>query len=141
MPTSFGPTAAVPGIEWLRLMYVQPDGVTDELLAAIADSPNVVRYLDMPLQHASARVLRAMHRSGDAEAFLQLIARIRAALPGVVLRTTLIAGHPGESAADFKELLRFVDDARFDYVGVFAYSPEEGTVAAVGTGSGTSAHP
>jgi ribosomal protein S12 methylthiotransferase len=122
--------AAVRGVDWLRLMYVQPDGITDDLLSAIVTSPNVVRYLDMPLQHASERVLRSMQRSGSSASFLALIGRVRDALPEVVLRTTLIAGYPGESAAEFKELLGFIDAAQLDYVGVFAYSPEEGTVAA-----------
>lgn len=122
--------AAVDGVQRLRLMYVQPDGVTDELLAAMAENPNVCRYLDMPLQHASKPVLRAMKRSGDAEKYLELIATVRQALPGVVLRTTLIAGFPGETRQDAAVLERFLRDAHFDYVGVFAYSPEEGTVAA-----------
>lgn len=122
--------AAVPGVDWLRLMYVQPDGVTDELLAAIAENSNVVRYLDIPLQHAAKPVLRAMKRSGDARAFLDLLARVRTVLPDVVLRTTLIAGFPGETRADIAELHKFLAAAHFDYVGVFAYSPEEGTAAA-----------
>jgi len=122
--------AAVPGVDWLRLMYIQPDGVTDELLAAIAENPNVCHYLDVPLQHASKPVLRAMRRSGDAESFLQMIARIRAVLPDVVLRTTLIAGFPGETTADIRALQAFMRAAQFDYVGVFVYSPEDGTVAA-----------
>jgi ribosomal protein S12 methylthiotransferase len=122
--------AAVPGVDWLRLMYVQPDGVTDDLLGAIADNPNVCRYLDIPLQHASSCVVRSMGRQGDSDAFLALLARIRAALPDVVLRTTLIAGFPGETRADVSELHAFVRAARFDYVGVFAYSPEESTRAA-----------
>ena len=122
--------AAVPGVDWVRLMYIQPDGVTDKLLAAIAENPNVCRYLDIPLQHASKRVLRAMRRSGDASVFLSLIERVREALPDVVLRTTLIAGFPGETRDDVRELHAFVHAARFDYVGVFAYSPEESTAAA-----------
>jgi ribosomal protein S12 methylthiotransferase len=122
--------AGVNGVAWLRLMYVQPDGITDDLLSAMSDSPNVVRYLDMPLQHASESVLRSMHRAGSSADFLGLLARVRRALPDVVLRTTLIAGYPGETAADFKMLLDFIRRAAFDYVGVFAYSPEEGTVAA-----------
>jgi ribosomal protein S12 methylthiotransferase len=122
--------AAVPGVRWLRLMYAQPDGVTDELLAAMADNANVCRYLDMPLQHASKPVLRAMKRSGDAESYLELIGRIREALPDVVLRTTLIAGFPGETRRDVAALKHFLEQARFDYVGVFPYSPEEGTAAA-----------
>jgi len=121
--------ARVPGVVWLRLMYVQPDGVTDDLLAAIAENPNVVRYLDMPLQHASAPVLRAMRRRGSADEFLALIDRVRDALPGVVLRTTLIAGFPGETRADALEAQRFVESAHLDYVAVFPYSQEAGTAA------------
>lgn len=122
--------AAVPGADWVRLMYVQPDGVTDELLRAIAENPNVVRYLDIPLQHAAEPVLRAMRRTGDSADFLSLIARIRAVLPDVALRTTLIAGFPGETTADVRETQRFLEVARFDVVGVFVYSPEDGTAAA-----------
>lgn len=122
--------AAVENLHWLRLMYIQPDGVTDELLAAIAENENVCRYLDIPLQHASKPVLRGMKRSGDVDTFLSLLARIREVLPDVVLRTTVIAGFPGETTADVRELQRFLNLARFDYVGVFVYSPEDGTVAA-----------
>jgi len=122
--------AAVPGLPWVRLMYVQPDGVTDELLQAIAGNPNVCHYLDIPLQHAAKSVLRRMKRSGDAESFLTMLERIRSVVPDVVLRTTLIAGFPGETTADVNELLRFLDAAHFDYVGVFVYSPESGTTAA-----------
>ncbi len=122
--------AALPGVDWMRLMYVQPDGVTSDLLAAIAENPNVCHYLDIPLQHAAKPVLRAMRRSGDAKSFLSLIARVREVLPDVVLRTTMIAGFPGETAADVRELERFLAAARFDYVGVFVYSPEDGTEAA-----------
>ncbi len=121
--------ASVPDLHWLRLMYVQPDGVDDQLLAAIAENDNVCRYLDIPLQHASRPVLRAMKRSGDTDSFLTMLARIRAILPDVVLRTTVIAGFPGETTADVRELQRFLSLARFDYVGVFVYSPEDGTVA------------
>jgi ribosomal protein S12 methylthiotransferase len=112
-------------------MYVQPDGVTDELLRAIVENPNVCHYLDIPLQHASGPVLRAMRRTGDAESFLSLLARVREVLPDVVLRTTVIAGFPGETTADVRELERFLEAARFDYVGVFVYSPEDGTEAAI----------
>jgi ribosomal protein S12 methylthiotransferase len=122
--------AAVPGVAWLRLMYAQPEGVTDELLASMAANPNVCHYLDMPLQHAAKRVLRQMHRSGDSQSFLDLVARVRAAMPDVVLRTTVIAGFPGETRDDVRELQSFLEQAAFDYVGVFAYSAEEGTTAA-----------
>lgn len=121
--------AVIDGVKWLRLMYVQPDGVTDELLDVMAAHENVCHYLDMPLQHASRMVLRAMRRSGDSTAFLDLIGRVRRAMPDVVLRTTLIAGFPGETRADARELQSFVETAGFDYVGVFVYSAEEGTTA------------
>ncbi|PKQ21279.1 MAG: 30S ribosomal protein S12 methylthiotransferase RimO [Actinobacteria bacterium HGW-Actinobacteria-6] len=120
---------AIPGEFRVRLMYVQPDGVTDELLETMAASEKICQYLDIPLQHAARDVLRRMHRSGDAEAFLQLIGRIRAALPDVSLRTTMMAGFPGETRADARILETFIQDAAFDYVGVFAFSPEEGTEA------------
>lgn len=122
--------ARVAGVRWLRLMYAQPDGITDELLAAMARHDNVCRYLDMPLQHASKPVLRAMRRGGDAESYLALIERIRSVMPDIVLRTTLIAGFPGETRDDVRTLHGFLEQARFDYVGVFPYSPESGTSAA-----------
>lgn len=122
--------ARLEGLEWLRIMYVQPDGVTDELLQAMASEPTVCRYLDIPLQHASVPVLRAMRRSGSGAQFLAMIGRIRAYMPDVVLRTTLIAGFPGERREDINELASFIQDAHFDYVGVFPYSPEDGTEAA-----------
>lgn len=121
--------AAVEGLTWLRLMYVQPDDITPDLLDAIATNPNVCRYLDMPLQHASRDVLRRMGRRGDAAEYLRLIGVIRDLLPGVTLRTTLISGFPGETREDARRLLDFVREAELDYVGVFPYSREEGTVA------------
>jgi ribosomal protein S12 methylthiotransferase len=122
--------ARVEGVRWLRIMYAQPDGIDDRLLDAMARHPDVCHYLDMPLQHASKPVLRAMRRSGDAGEYLRLVARIRAAMPDVALRTTLIAGFPGETASDVAALEEFLRAARFDYVGVFVFSPEEGTAAA-----------
>ncbi|MDO8879770.1 MAG: 30S ribosomal protein S12 methylthiotransferase RimO [Coriobacteriia bacterium] len=115
----------------VRLMYVQPDGITPRLLEAMAADPRVCRYLDLPLQHASARVLDAMGRTGDSAHHLALLGRIREALPGVSLRTTVMTGFPGETDAESAELEAFVAEAGFDYVGVFAYSPEDGTRAAV----------
>jgi len=114
----------------LRLMYLQPDGITDELLAVMAASKHVCHYLDVPLQHASGAVLSAMRRSGDAASHAALLTRVRSALPEVVLRTTVMAGFPGETDADHEILADFLREARFDYVGVFSYSAEEGTVAA-----------
>ena len=115
---------------WLRVMYVQPEGVTDELLDAMAAHPNVCPYLDVPLQHVDARLLRAMNRTGSGEEFLALAERILERLPGATLRTTLIAGFPGETEEQFEALCAFVEEAPFDYVGVFPYSREEGTRAA-----------
>lgn len=114
----------------IRLMYLQPDGVTDRLLATIAESRRVCRYLDIPLQHASAGVLDRMGRTGSPYAHLALLDRVRGVLPDVVLRTTVMAGFPGETEADAAELERFLADAAFDFVGVFPFSPEEGTAAA-----------
>lgn len=122
--------ARVEGLAWLRLMYVQPDGVTDDLLRVMAAEPTVCHYLDLPLQHASSSVLKRMRRTGSSEEFLALLGRVRAAMPDVVLRTSLIAGFPGETRADVAELEEFLRVARIDYAGVFAYSPEEGTPAA-----------
>ena len=122
--------AKIEGLAWLRLMYVQPDEITPDLLDAMTSSPVVCRYLDMPLQHASREVLRRMGRRGNAPEYLRLIGAIRDLVPGVTLRTTLIAGFPGETREDSKKLLDFVRDARLDYVGVFPYSAEEGTPAA-----------
>lgn len=116
-------------VEWVRLMYVQPDGITDELIQTIRSEPKVARYLDMPLQHVAPNILRAMRRSGSAEEYLALIGRIRDALPDIVLRTSLIAGFPGETESDVEQLVDFLGKAQLDYAGVFVYSPEEGTAA------------
>jgi ribosomal protein S12 methylthiotransferase len=118
---------------WFRIMYMQPQGVTDELLATMSAYGTICNYLDIPLQHASGRVLHEMNRRGSGEEYLGLIARIRAILPDVALRTTVIAGFPGESRAEAKELERFIEAAAFDYVGVFPYSPEDGTPAGTRT--------
>ena len=122
--------ATVDGVEWIRLMYVQPDGVTNELLETMAALPQVCHYIDIPLQHVVPDILRAMHRSGSAQDFTTLLSRIREAMPDVIIRTTLIAGFPGETEADVEAVLDFLGDSDLDYVGVFPYSPEEGTAAA-----------
>ena len=114
---------------WFRVMYLQPEGATDELLSVMAARENVCSYLDIPLQHVSEPILRAMNRRGDAAAFRALIERIEAAVPDITLRTTLIAGFPGETDEQFEELLDFVSEGLFHYVGVFPYSREEGTAA------------
>lgn len=115
---------------WLRVMYLQPDGVTDELLDVIAAHDNIADYLDIPLQHVDPAILEAMNRGGSRARFEQLAARVRERIPGVTLRTTLIAGFPGETDAQFEELEDFAASGCFDYIGVFPYSREEGTRAA-----------
>jgi ribosomal protein S12 methylthiotransferase len=122
--------ARVEGLAWLRLMYVQPDGITPELLETMATEPAVCHYLDMPLQHASAPVLHRMGRLGSGEEYLRLVDIVRGFMPDVCLRTTLIAGFPGETRGDARRLEDFVRNARLDYVGVFPFSPEDGTPAA-----------
>lgn len=122
--------AAIEGDFRIRLMYLQPDGVTDDLLQALAEHDKVCRYVDVPVQHSSRSVLRAMGRRGDAGSLLGLVKRIRAWLPDATLRTTVMVGFPGETRADVEDLARFLEAAQFDYVGVFAYSAEDGTRAA-----------
>lgn len=114
---------------WFRLMYLQPDRVGEELVTAVAAHDNVCDYFDIPFQHASSSVLRSMRRPGDSPAFLGLLERIRTRMPAAAIRTTLIVGFPGETERDFEELADFVRAARFDYAGVFPYSPEAGTEA------------
>ena len=114
---------------WLRVLYLQPEGMTDELVACIRDTPEVLPYIDIPIQHCDAKVLRSMNRSGSAEEFSELFARLRREIPGMVLRTTGLVGFPGETEAQFQELLDFVSREGFDYTSVFPYSREEGTAA------------
>ena len=115
---------------YFRLLYCYPDKVTDELVSEIRDNPRVLKYIDMPLQHISDRMLRAMNRHGDAAMIRERIAKLRREIPGLVLRTTFITGFPGETEEDFEELCEFVKTTRFDRLGVFPYSREEGTPAA-----------
>src|SRR5687767_7195024 len=119
----------VAGLEWIRLLYLYPTTITDDVLQAMADCPKVCNYIDLPLQHASADVLRRMRRPGNRDVYDRLLARIRARVPGVTLRTTFIVGFPGETESDVDELRAFVRDTGFDHVGVFTYSHEEGTRA------------
>ena len=120
----------VPDARWLRLLYAYPSSVTDALLEVMADEPAVCRYLDMPLQHISDRMLRAMRRERSGAAVRQLLARIRDAVPGIALRSAFIVGFPGETDDDVAELCDFLEEAEFERVGVFRYSREENTVAA-----------
>jgi ribosomal protein S12 methylthiotransferase len=120
---------AVDGLEWIRLLYLYPTTITDDVLDAMAECEKVCKYVDLPLQHASSDVLRRMRRPGNREAYDKLLTRIRARVPDVTLRTTFIVGFPGETESDFEELCSFVKDTGFDHVGVFTYSHEEGTRA------------
>lgn len=115
---------------WIRLLYGHPAYLTDELLDTMGEVSQVCRYLDIPIQHADEAVLHAMHRPGGMTAVQQFPVRARQRLPGVVLRTTCLVGFPGETIAQFNELARFIREAEFDHLGVFAYSPEESTAAA-----------
>src|SRR5882672_10376177 len=120
---------AIDGLEWIRLLYLYPTTIDDETLAAMAECDKVCKYIDLPLQHASNPVLKRMKRPGTRQRYDALLAHIRDRVPGVALRTTFIAGFPGETDADVDELCEFLTDHRFDHVGVFTYSHEEGTSA------------
>jgi ribosomal protein S12 methylthiotransferase len=119
----------IDGLEWIRLLYLYPTTITDDVLEAMAECDKVCRYVDLPLQHAAADVLKRMGRPGNRAAYDKLLRRIRDRVPNVTLRTTLIVGFPGETDADFAELDAFVRETRFDHVGVFTYSHEDGTRA------------
>jgi ribosomal protein S12 methylthiotransferase len=119
--------SGVPGIEWIRLHYSYPEGFPEDVLKEMASNPKICKYLDIPLQHISDKVLHNMHRGVTGEWTRGLIRRMREEVPGVVLRTTVIVGHPGEGPAEFQELLDFAREARFERLGAFRYSEEEGT--------------
>ena len=119
----------VDGLEWIRLLYLYPTTITSEVIEAIADLDKVVKYIDLPLQHASDAVLKRMKRPGTRQSYVRLLQNIRARIPNVALRTTFIVGFPGETAEDFAELEAFIEEIGFDHVGVFTYSHEEGTSA------------
>ena len=121
--------ARIEGLRWLRFLYAYPNKVTPRLLETMASHDTICKYLDVPLQHAAPAVLRRMKRGGGSEIFLAMIERARAVMPDISLRTSFIAGFPGETDADFAELLGFVEQARFDWLGVFEYSDEEGSAA------------
>jgi len=120
----------IEGIEWLRLHYLYVDQFDEELIREIADNPKIVKYLDIPIQHINNQILKSMNRRGSGEDIRTLFKTLRARVPGLVLRTSLIAGLPGEGEAEFEELCAFLREARIERVGVFPFSPEEGTPAA-----------
>jgi ribosomal protein S12 methylthiotransferase len=121
--------AGIEGLRWLRFLYAYPNRVTGKLLDTIAKHDNICKYLDLPLQHASHDVLKTMKRGAGAEIFLKTLAKVRAAVPGIALRTSFIVGFPGESLRDFEILQEFITEAKFDWLGVFNYSDEEGSGA------------
>lgn len=121
---------AIEGIRWVRLHYLYPDEITDELIDVIAREPKIVKYLDIPIQHISDKVLKAMHRRGTGDEIRVLFRKLRQRIPGLVLRTSLIAGFPGETEEDFEELCEFLLEYKVERAGVFPYSPEPGSAAA-----------
>ncbi len=121
--------ARIDGLRWLRFLYAYPNRITGRLLDTIAKHDNICKYLDVPLQHASPAVLKTMKRGAGAEIFLKTLEKVRAAVPGIALRTSFIVGFPGESLRDFELLEEFITEARFDWLGVFSYSDEEGSGA------------
>lgn len=131
LPELIDAVCALEKVHWVRVLYCYPDRVTDRLIETIARQPKAVHYFDIPVQHASAHVLRDMNRRGDKQSILELCRSIRERIPDVVLRTTLIAGFPTETEQDFAELCELVEEARFDRLGCFAYSQEEDTPAGV----------
>ena len=122
---------AIDGIEWIRILYAYPERITDDFIAAMKRNQKVLPYLDLPIQHCNDEILHNMNRRSTRAELLEVIGRLRAAIPGITLRTTLIAGFPGETEAQFEELCEFVKEVEFDRLGCFAYSAEENTKAAL----------
>lgn len=129
LPELLEQLSEIPGLEWIRLHYTYPDGFPVELLEVIKNHDNICKYIDIPLQHINSRILKSMKRGIDKEQTLALVSLIRKQLPQGVIRTTLITGYPGETMEDFRELKEFIEICRFDRLGVFTYSHEEGTAA------------
>ncbi len=130
LPELLKKIAQVDGIHWIRLLYCYPEDITPELIQVIAEEPKIVHYVDMPIQHCSDGVLKRMGRHHTKQQLLDVIQALRKAVPDIALRTTLITGFPGETEEDFQEMLEFIQEVRFDRLGVFAYSQEEDTPAA-----------
>jgi ribosomal protein S12 methylthiotransferase len=125
LPVLLGRLAQLKDLRWVRVLYAYPNRVTPRLLETMAKYPRLAKYLDMPLQHASRSVLARMRRGASGDAFLKLLERTRAAIPGIALRTSFIVGFPGETETDFRELSDFIRAAEFDWMGVFCYSDME----------------
>lgn len=130
LPELLKKLAQISGIRWIRVLYCYPEEITEELIQTIKEEPKICHYLDLPIQHASDRILKRMGRRTTQEDLRRIIGRLREEIPDICLRTTLITGFPGETQEDHEELMRFVDDCEFDRLGVFTYSPEEDTPAA-----------
>ncbi len=122
--------AEIDGIHWIRIHYLYPDDTTDEIIDAVASEEKVVKYLDIPIQHVNDRILKKMNRRGTRAELETLFRKLRERIPGVVLRTSLITGLPGEGEAEFEELCEFLREFRLERAGAFVFSPEEGTAAA-----------
>ncbi|MDD5947009.1 MAG: 30S ribosomal protein S12 methylthiotransferase RimO [Oscillospiraceae bacterium] len=120
----------IEGFHWIRVLYCYPERITDELIHVIATEPKIVKYLDIPVQHCNGKILKAMRRGGDEASLRMLFEKLRAAIPNITLRTTLMTGFPGETEADFEQLSAFVEEMHFDRMGCFSYSEEENTIAA-----------
>ncbi len=129
LPELLDELCEIDGIEWIRLLYCYPDKITDELLETMARQPKVLHYIDLPLQHADDKILKAMNRKGDSAYLRETIAKIRNAMPDAVIRTTFIIGFPGEGEKEFENLAEFINEVEFDRLGCFSYSPQEGTPA------------
>lgn len=130
LPELLSELCKIEGLHWIRTLYTYPDRITDELLDVIAKEEKLVKYLDIPIQHVNGEILKKMNRKGDRESLSGLIDKIRAKIPEITLRTTLITGFPGETDEQFTEMAEFVKEKRFDRLGCFTYSAEEGTIAA-----------
>ncbi len=129
LPELLDALCEINGIEWIRMLYCYPDKITDELIETMARQPKVLHYIDLPLQHADDGMLKAMNRRGDSAYLREVIAKIRAAMPDAVIRTTFIVGFPGEGEKEFENLAEFVNEIEFDRLGCFSFSPQEGTPA------------
>lgn len=130
LPELLRQLSQIEGFQWIRIHYVYPDEIDDELIAVIAEEPKIVKYLDIPIQHCNSKILKLMNRRGDGEFLRELFAKLREKIPGLVLRTSVITGLPGEGEAEFDELCEFLKEQRLERVGAFPFSPEEGTPAA-----------
>lgn len=131
LPELLKKLSGIDKIRWIRLLYCYPDRITDELIDVISLNEKILKYIDIPLQHCSAGILKAMNRTGSRQSLTELIEKLRSRIPGIVLRTTLITGFPGETEQDFTELSEFVNEIKFERLGCFAYSAEEDTKAAL----------